>query len=129
MPEVEALRPQAVEPAPDLDLVGLAQLGAEVDLDPREDEVAETAENADAGLLEVRRVGGVVDVTHRVAVFESEPHSVDERELAQRAAGSKRSFARLRSSGTRVGYERVKQARQTDSSGSRVAACIPSSER
>lgn len=42
-------------------------------------------------------------------------------------AGSKRSFSMR--SGTRVGYSRVKHARQTESSGSPVASCIPSRER
>jgi hypothetical protein len=46
-----------------------------------------------------------------------------------RAAASKRSFATPAPFGTSVGYDRVKQARQTPSSGSRVAHCIPSSER
>ena len=45
----------------------------------------------------------------------------------QAGAGSKRSFSVF--GGTRVGYSRVKHARQTESSGSSVASCIPSTER
>jgi hypothetical protein len=42
-------------------------------------------------------------------------------------AVSKRSFSSF--CGTFVGYSRVKHARQTESSGSCVACCIPSTER
>jgi len=52
-----------------------------------------------------------------------------DRRLTYAFAGSNLSFARLRSAGTRVGYSRVKHARQTEPSGSRVASCIPASER
>jgi hypothetical protein len=57
--------------------------------------------------------------------------AVDGRSGRRRYArtGSKRSLARFRSSGTRVGYSRVKQARQTESSSSSVAHCMPSAER
>src|SRR4029077_3867204 len=42
--------------------------------------------------------------------------------------GSKRNFASVLSAGTRVGYVRVKQARQNSFSGLIVAAWTPSSE-
>ena len=82
--QVEALRADAIRAAAHLHLGRCAQLGAEVDLDAGEDEVGETAEDADPRLLEVRRVDRVVDVAERVAVAEAHALPVDERELAHR---------------------------------------------
>ena len=79
--QVEALRPHPLEARADLDLTGLAQLRAEVDLDAREDEVAEAAEDADARLLEVRRVDGVVHVADGVAIAEAHALPMNERKL------------------------------------------------
>src|SRR4051812_42355081 len=83
--QVEALRPDPRAARRHLDLVARAQLGAEVDLDAREDERIEPPEDADPGLLEVRRVDGVVDVAHRVAVAEPYALAVRERELGHAA--------------------------------------------
>ena len=77
MLEVEALRPDPGAAGPHLDLLAHPQLGAEVDLDPGEDEGVQAAEHADPGLLEVRREDRVVDVPHRVAVAEADAVAVD----------------------------------------------------
>ena len=83
--ELEALRPDPRAARPHLDLVVGAELGAEVDLDAREDERGEVAEDPDPCLLEVRRVHGVVDVSHRVAVAEPDALDVHEREVGHGA--------------------------------------------
>ena len=70
------------------------QLGAEVDLDARQDERLEAAEDADACLLEVRRVDGVVDVAHRVAVAKANTLALDPRELGHRGDGIDGTYAR-----------------------------------
>jgi len=83
--QVEALRPDARAARRDFDLLARAQLGAEVDLDARQDERVEPAEDADPRLLQVRRVDGIVDVAHRVAVAKAHSLLVDERVLGHAA--------------------------------------------
>ena len=51
--------------------------GAEIDLHAGEDERLEAAEDADARLLEIRRIDGVVHVPHRVAVAEADVLALD----------------------------------------------------
>ena len=53
------------------------QRRAEIDLHAGEDERLETAENADAGLLEIRRIDGVVDVAHGVDVAKADTLALD----------------------------------------------------
>ena len=81
MLELEALRAEPTNARPDLDLLAGAELGAEVDLDAREDELAEPAEEVQPRLLEVGRVDRVVDVAERVAIPEADalPANVRER--------------------------------------------------
>ena len=81
MLELEALRAEPTNARPDLDLLAGAELGAEVDLDAREDELAEPAEDVQPRLLEVGRVDRVVDVPERVAIPEADalPEKVGER--------------------------------------------------
>ena len=79
MLEVEALRPDPGAVRAHLDLLSHSQLGAEVDLDPGEDEVDQVAEHADPGLFEVRREDSVVDVPHRIAVTKADEVAVDVR--------------------------------------------------
>ncbi len=54
---------------------------------------------------------------------------LEARDGDHRRVGSKRCLASVRSSGTAVGYLRVRQARQNVASGRRVAAWSPSSDR
>ena len=68
----------------------------------------------------------VLHVHHRGVP--AQPRS-GEGEPGARAVGSKRVLSRRRSSGTGVGYSRVRQARQKLDAGRRVAAWSPSSER
>src|SRR3954451_11870122 len=83
--EVEALRPDPRAARRHLDLLARVQLRAEVDLDAREYVRIEPTEDADPSLLQVRRVDGVVDVPHRVAVAEPHALAVRERELGHAA--------------------------------------------
>ena len=84
MLEVEALRADAAAAGADLDLLAGSQLGAEIDLDAREDELQRARREPRPGLLEVRRVDGVVHMPHRIAVAEPDAFAPDEGELAHR---------------------------------------------
>ncbi len=77
MLQVEALRPDPGAARPHLDLLAHAQLRAEVDLDPGEDEVDQVAEHADPRLLEVRGENRIVDMAHGVAVAEADAVAVN----------------------------------------------------
>ena len=80
MLEVEALRPDPGAARTHLDLLAHAELRAEVDLHPGEDEVDQVAEHADPRLLEIGREDRVVDVPHRIAVAEAHAVAVNVRE-------------------------------------------------